>query len=72
MLFSNELQRRFTADGSHVLAVSVHPGALLETNLARHISVSGIVSTILALWWRRGGFYAAFFGTLFKTTKQGE
>eukprot|EP01034_Spumella_vulgaris_P036498 gene36498-45011_t len=37
LLFANELQRRFTADGDHVISVSVHPGGITGTELTRHM-----------------------------------
>eukprot|EP01034_Spumella_vulgaris_P038533 gene38533-47581_t len=40
VLFAQELQERSTADGGHVISVSVHPGVIFDTNLSRHVDQS--------------------------------
>eukprot|EP01034_Spumella_vulgaris_P033856 gene33856-41765_t len=48
ILFAKELQRRFEANGDHVIAVSVHPGGIL-TELARHLEpivLEGLIANI--------------------------
>eukprot|EP01034_Spumella_vulgaris_P024052 gene24052-30350_t len=59
ILFVNELQRRFTANGGHVIAVSVHPGGIQETNLSRHMD------PVVLAGLRSGGTYK------YKTIQEG-
>jgi NAD(P)-dependent dehydrogenase (short-subunit alcohol dehydrogenase family) len=57
VLFAVEASRRWAADGITVNAV--HPGAILETNLSRHMSKEALEQAV-----NRGGY-------TFKTTQQG-
>ncbi len=61
VLFAQELQRQFTVDGSHVISVSVHPGGILETDLARHVTPEVLDGIVIALGPE----------TVWKTTSQG-
>ncbi len=40
ILFTRELQKRLESEDKNVIAVSLHPGVILGTNLIRHLSVS--------------------------------
>lgn len=44
VLFTKQLQKIFTEEKAHVVAVSVHPGVIAETNLARHIDIGSALS----------------------------
>lgn len=44
VLFANELNRRMAEEGQPVIAVSLHPGGILETNLKRHIDISSVMA----------------------------
>lgn len=59
ILFSNELQARMTAEGHHVISVSLHPGTIAGTNLIRHISVGWVMSALSGLWKHDGGINIA-------------
>eukprot|EP01034_Spumella_vulgaris_P033952 gene33952-41874_t len=59
ILFANELQRRFTLAGDHVISVSVHPGGITTTELTRHMDPAVVA-----------GMAAQMEGTL-KTIPQG-
>ncbi len=37
ILFTQELQRQFTANGSPVIAVSLHPGTIMDTEVKRQL-----------------------------------
>lgn len=66
ILHAKELQARMDAEGCNVTAVSLHPGAILSTNLSRHMS--GSIWSMLAygrVWW------FGFFAEPYKTIPQG-
>ena len=72
ILFTKQLQKKFTAEKAAVVAVSVHPGVISETNLARYLdlpSVINITSKIAPLGL--GAMYSFFLGDT-KNIKQGE
>lgn len=44
ILFTKQLQKMFAEENAPVVAVSVHPGVIAETNLARHIDIGSAIS----------------------------
>ena len=69
-LFANELDRRMQSEGSHVLAVSVHPGIIVETNLHDNVGLGNTLPLLQKLWLRSGAINHMLFGYK-KNTKQG-
>jgi retinol dehydrogenase 12 len=50
ILFSDELQRRCSSQNKPVISLSLHPGSILETNLARHQGISFITGFLSVLF----------------------
>jgi retinol dehydrogenase-12 len=71
ILFTNELDRRLQAEGANVMAVSLHPGAIMATKLARHLDWKAAHGMFSQMWLRHGAIYHATFNTLYKTIPQG-
>ena len=69
VLFSKELTTRCAAEGKNVISVSVHPGAITDTNLKRHFSFSMLFSFFRNLSLRT--FWHFVFGTKLKSIPQG-
>ncbi len=46
ILFTRELTRRMTAEGKNIIAVSLHPGAIMETELKRHFNFTNQVDMV--------------------------
>jgi len=58
ILFTRELDRRMKEENRNVISVSVHPGAILGTDLKRHIDIMNALSAVWSLNW--GKSIAAF------------
>lgn len=58
ILFTRELDRRMKAENRNVISVSLHPGAILGTDLKRHMGLLNTFSGFLAL--KRGMMIPAF------------
>ena len=71
ILFSNELNRRCEADNLNVISVSLHPGVILETSLARHNNLLGMVSENVAYHWKSPSKLGAILFPYMKNTSQG-
>jgi NAD(P)-dependent dehydrogenase (short-subunit alcohol dehydrogenase family) len=69
VLFTKELHTKFR-DTKNILSIAVHPGAILETELKRHLGFSVAMKIVWDLFWKRGGLKLAF-DQKYKTTKQG-
>ena len=59
ILFTKELQKRMTESNHHVISVSLHPGAILGTNLSRHFSLSTTYKMFSGLFGKSGGLTIA-------------
>lgn len=70
ILFTRELQKRCNQDHSPVISMSVHPGAILGTNLKRHFDLSNVWRMTSHAWSRPGGF-AVINNTFYKNIPQG-
>jgi len=46
ILLANELNRRMVEEEQPVIAVSLHPGGILDTNLKRHIDFSSVMAIL--------------------------
>lgn len=69
ILFTRELNARCFAEGKNVISFSVHPGAISETSLSRHLSFVVFWKFICNLTMK--SFYVFFFGTYLKNVQQG-
>lgn len=69
VLHAKELNSKCAREGQNVIAVSVHPGAILDTSLKRHASFSMLVSFFSNLSLR--SWYHFTFATPMKTIEQG-
>jgi retinol dehydrogenase-12 len=71
ILFANELNRRCETAGENVVAVSLHPGAILESNLMRHNNLLGVVWENIAFNWRHPAKVVNILTTTQKNIRQG-
>jgi NAD(P)-dependent dehydrogenase (short-subunit alcohol dehydrogenase family) len=56
--FANELNRRMAEESQPVIAISLHPGGILETNLKRHLDFTGVTAILgLLLTNPTSGYY---------------
>eukprot|EP01034_Spumella_vulgaris_P034814 gene34814-42935_t len=72
ILFTKELNQRCAAEGTHVISVSLHPGIIYNTGLARSANLSSAWESLSRLYARKGAMNQIFFGELKKNPKQGE
>ena len=70
ILFTVELNRRLQEEHKPVISVSVHPGVILETDLARNLSIETTSSMIWNALGARNGVGILLFGQQ-KTIPQG-
>ena len=61
ILFSKELNRRMKAESKPVISVSLHPGAILETELKRHFDFITTLSVVMKFSRRFDTFLASVF-----------
>jgi NAD(P)-dependent dehydrogenase (short-subunit alcohol dehydrogenase family) len=71
ILFTKHLQALFAAENANVVAVSVHPGVIGETNLSRHLDLRSILNIIGQVAPKGVGALYSFLAADNKNIKQG-
>jgi len=61
VLFTRELNRRMTLQDGNVISVSVHPGAIISTNLLKDQSISHIGGAFHTIGWKPACLYSLLF-----------
>ena len=69
ILFTRELNARCSQEGKNVISLSVHPGAVNETKLSRHLSFVVLWQFFSNLSIKSFCHFA--FGTFYKNSQQG-
>lgn len=72
ILFTKQLHTMLSQEQAPVVAVSVHPGVISETNLARHMDLASTLSILGKIAPRGLGTMYSFMVADSKTIKQGE
>lgn len=70
ILFTRELNRRMVEEGKNVISVSLHPGAIMETELKRHFNLSNQIDMIWKIF-SSSKVRKVVLNTFYKNTAQG-
>jgi len=70
VIHAKELSRYCKENNMHVIAASVHPGVIMETDLKRHMKSTNPLAIFGSLIFRPRAFWLLV-GTQYKTTGQG-
>lgn len=68
ILFTREMDRRMKAENRNVISVSVHPGAILGTDLKRHM---GLMNSLSMIWSLNSGMLIPALTDGYKTIATG-
>lgn len=71
ILFTKQLHAQFAAEKAPVVAVSVHPGVIGETNLTRHLDLSSMLNIVGQVMPKGPSAMFNFFAGDSKNIKQG-
>jgi retinol dehydrogenase-12 len=71
ILFANQLNKRCAEANQNVISVSLHPGAIAETDLGRHNSLLGLLWENVVYNWRSPAKIGYLFTSKLKTAGQG-